>query len=74
MIPARPSAQAAALRTVLGPIVPTTSCGPPACTGGGPTGSVAPVTFSPAQTRFITATRSAIWRIVCVAGSAPTAW
>lgn len=37
---------------------------PPACTGGGPTGNTDSVTFSPAQTRFITATRSAIPRRV----------
>ena len=40
----------------------------------GPTGSTESVSFSPAHTRFITATRSAMPRIVWVAGSAPTAW
>ena len=65
MNPASPSAQAAALRTVRGPIVPTSSDGPPGCTGGGPTGRVASVTFSPAQTRRMTATRDAISPIVC---------
>ena len=54
-------------------MVPTSSGGPPACTGAGPTGSTESVIFSPAHTRFITATRSAIPRMVCVAGSAPTA-
>ena len=39
MVPANPSAQAAALRTVFGPIVPISSSDPPACSGGGPTGN-----------------------------------
>jgi hypothetical protein len=73
VVPASPSAQAAALRTVFGPIVPISSSGPPACTGEGPTGVTDSVTFSPAQMRFITATLSASPRIVCVAGSALTA-
>ena len=73
MVPAKPSAHAAALRRVLGPMVPISSGGPPACTGAGPTGSLDSVVFSPAHTRFMTATRSAIPRIVCVVGSAPTA-
>ena len=58
---------------VLGPMVPTSSGGPPDCTGGGPTGRTASVTFSPAHTRFITATRDAIPAMVCDDGSAPTA-
>jgi hypothetical protein len=33
-------------------MVPTSSFGPPCCTGGGPTGRTDSVTFSPAQTRF----------------------
>ena len=72
MVPAIPSAHTAALRTVFGPIVPTSSFGPPACAGGGPTGTTDSVTLSPDQIRFITATRSAMPRIVRVAGSAPT--
>ena len=39
MVPASPSAQDAALRTVFGPIVPISSCGPPDCSGTGPTGT-----------------------------------
>jgi len=74
VVPASPSAQAAAPRMVFGPMLPTNSGGPPDWTGGGPTGSTDSVIFSPAQTRFITATRSAMPRMVCVAGSAPTAW
>ncbi len=74
MAPATPSAQAAALRMVLGPMLPTNSGGPPGWTGFGPTGSTESVILSPAHTRFITATRSAMPRIVCVARSAPTAW
>jgi hypothetical protein len=35
-MPARPSAQVAALRTVFGPMVPTSSFGPPGWTGAGP--------------------------------------
>jgi hypothetical protein len=72
-VPARPSAQAAALRRVFGPMVPTSSGGPPSWTGAGPTGSTDSVIFEPAHTRFMTATRSAMPRMVCVAGSAPTA-
>jgi hypothetical protein len=55
-------------------MLPTSSAGPPAWTGAGPIGSTESVSFSPAHTRFITATRSAMPRIVWVAGSAPTAW
>ena len=72
-MPARPSAHGAALRSVLGPMVPTSSRGPPECTGTGPTGSTDSVIFSPAQTRFMISTRCAISRMVCVDGSAPTA-
>jgi hypothetical protein len=72
-MPASPSAQAAALRMVLGPSVPTSSSGPPGWTGGGPTGRTDSTTFSPAQTLLITATRSAMPAIVFVAGSAPAA-
>ena len=73
-MPARPSAHAAALRTVFGPMVPTSSRGPPRRTGAGPTGSTESVIFSPAQTRRMTSTRSAMPRMVWVFGSAPTAW
>ena len=59
---------------VFGPLVPTSSFGPPSCSGGGPTGNVDSVTFSPDHTRFITFTRSAMSRIVWVARSAPAAW
>ena len=54
-------------------MAPISSGGPPAWTGAGPTGSTNSVIFSPAHTRFMTATRSAMPRMVCVAGSAPTA-
>ncbi len=63
-MPASPSAQPAAWRVVFGPIVPTSSFGPPPCSGGGPTGSVESVTLSPDHTRFITPTRSDMSRIV----------
>ena len=72
-MPARPSAQAAALRRVLGPMVPTSSRGPPGWTGTGPTGTTESVTLVPDHTCFITATRSAMPRMVWVAVSAPTA-
>ena len=64
MKPASPSAQAAAERTVRGPIVPTSNGGPPGWSGGGPTGSIASVSFSPAQIRFSRPTRRAISAIV----------
>jgi len=73
-MPARPSAQDEACRSVLGPIVPTSRRGPPWETGRGPTGTTESVTFSPDHTCFITATRRAISRMVWVAGSALTAW
>ena len=44
--------ETAAERTVRGPVVPTSSGGPPTWNGGGPTGSVASVSISPTQIRF----------------------
>jgi hypothetical protein len=58
------TAHAAALCTVFGPMVPTISCGPPDCTGEGPTGRTDLVIFSPGHTRFMITTRSAMPRIV----------
>ena len=72
-MPARPSAHCAALRSVFGPVAPTSSRGPPRWAGGGPTGNTESVIFSPAQMRFMTATRSAMSRNVWVFGSALTA-
>ena len=64
-MPASPSAHSAAIRVDFGPVAdqqPRTS----RLTGAGPTGSTDSVIFSPAHTRFTTATRSAISRMVCV--------
>ncbi len=54
-------------------MVPTNNFGPPGWTGAGPTGNTDSAIFSPAHTRRMIATRSAMARMVWVFGSAPTA-